>query len=86
MQCYASADELNAVAIAKHHGMSLLDLTAALRSLEEQLQQAARSLPDLDAPVMMRADGTLLSGRQRLEMIDRHWSQHMAELKAAERS
>jgi len=81
-----AADELNARAIAEHQGTSFMELTAGLLSLQEQLQRAARSLPDLDAPVMMRVDGTLLSGRQRLEMIARHWSQHLAELKAAEQS
>ncbi len=82
----AAADELNAKAIAKQQGVSLPNLIARLLKLEGQLRRAARKLPDLDAPVMMRADGTLLSGRQRIQMIDRHWAQHMAELRAAELS
>jgi hypothetical protein len=82
----AATDELNARTIAKYQGESFSDLTALLRELEEQLQQAARGLPDLDAPVIMRVDGTTLSGRERLEVINRHWANHVAELQAAEPS
>jgi hypothetical protein len=83
LRLQAAADELNADAIARHQGMSLLDLTERLRLLHEELRRAVQSLPDMDVPVMMRVDGTLLSGRQRLEAIGRHWAQHMAELEAA---
>jgi hypothetical protein len=82
----ASADELNAEAVAKHQGASLPDLTARLGALHEELRRAVNSLPNLDIPVMMRVDGTLLTGRQRLEAIDRHWAQHMVELEAARQS
>jgi hypothetical protein len=82
----AGVDELNARTIAKHQGKSFLDLIARLRELQEQLQQAARSLPDLEAPVMVRTDGSGLSGRERLEIMNRHWEQHVAELRAAEPS
>ncbi len=82
----ANVDELNARALAKYQGNSFLNLTAHLRESEERLQRAARKLPNLDVPVMMRANGTLLSGRERLELINRHWAGHVAELQAAELS
>jgi hypothetical protein len=82
----ASAGELNAEAIAKHQGASLPDLTGRLGALHEELRRVIHSLPNLDIPVMMRVDGTLLSGRQRLEAIDWHWAQHIVELEAAQQS
>lgn len=85
-QMDAAADELNARAIAKHEGASIPDLIDHLRELETQLCQAAHNLPNLDAPVILRVDGTSLTGRQRIERIDWHWAQHMAELRAAELS
>ena len=84
LRLQAAADELNAEAIARHRGMGLLDLTARLRVLQEELRWVVHSLPNMDVPVMIRVDGTPLSGRQRLEAIGRHWAQHMVELKSAE--
>lgn len=82
-QLDADTDELNARVIAAHQGQSFLDLTAHLRELHGQLQQAARSLPDLDLPVIVLIDGRTLSGRQRLEMMNRHWDEHLTELQNA---
>ncbi len=82
----AGTDELNARVIAAHQGRSFLDLTVRLRELHGQLQRAARSLPDLDAPVIVLEDGRTLSGRQRLEIMNRHWNEHLVELQAAEPS
>ncbi|MFC2005431.1 DinB family protein [Chloroflexota bacterium] len=79
-----ATDELNAGAVAKYQGKSFNDLTARLRQLQEELKQAARSLPDPDAPVMTRKGGTTLSGRERLEIINGHWLRHMEALQAAE--
>ena len=82
----AASDELNARAIAKHEGASIPDLIDHLRELESQLCQAVHNLPNLDVPVIVRFDGTSLTGRQRIEKIDSHWAQHMAELRPAELS
>jgi len=82
----ANVDELNARTIAKYQGDSFLSLITRLRELEERLQQAARNLLNWDAPVMMRMNGSLWSGRERLELINRHWAGHVAELQAAELS
>lgn len=82
----ADADALNARELAKRQGKSFLELTARLRELQAQLSRAARSLPDLDAAVIVRANGSTLSGRERLEIMQRHWNQHAVELQAAESS
>ena len=82
----AGVDELNDRIIAKHQGESFNQLTARLRELQIRLGQAARSLPDLDAAVILRFDGSMWSGRERLEIINRHWARHVAELQTAEPS
>ena len=45
--------------------------------------RAARRAPDLDRPCFRRATGELLTGRQRLELLAKHWTEHVDELKAA---
>jgi hypothetical protein len=85
-QLDVGVDDLNARVIAENQGKGFLDLTARLRELQGQLQRAARSLPDLDSPVMVHADGKMLSGRERLEIMNRHWGEHLAELQVAEPS
>ena len=54
LRLQAAADELNAEAIARHRGMGLLDLTARLRVLQEELRWVVHSLPNMDVPVMIR--------------------------------
>jgi hypothetical protein len=85
-QLDVSVDDLNARVIAANQGKGFPELTARLRELQGQLRRAARSLPDLDAAVVVHADGTRLSGRRRLEIMNRHWGEHLAELQAAEPS
>lgn len=80
----AGWDELNARTIAQHQGESFLKLTTRLRELHKELHRVVHSLPDLDTLVMIRADETTVSGRERLEMMNRHWVQHVAELQAVE--
>lgn len=45
--------------------------------------RAARNSPDLDRPCFQRANGELMTGRQRLELMTRHWAEHVRELQAA---
>jgi hypothetical protein len=45
--------------------------------------QAIRQLPNPDAPLMRRFDGTAPTARDRLGTIARHWSGHLKELQAA---
>ena len=56
-----------------------------MRLAHARLLGAARSAPDLDRPCFKRADGEILTGRQRLELLARHWGEHVRELQAASR-
>jgi len=49
---------------------------AQLRQATARLLRVAREAPDLDAIAFHCTDGRTLSGRQRLEMITRHWRGH----------
>ena len=79
----AGVDEMNARAIARRTGQDIPTLIAEARELQARLAEAARSLGDPGATVMLRSDGTRLSVRQRLELFPRHWREHVAELQAA---
>ena len=76
----ASTDELNAKVIAEHAGEGIPQLVAQLQQWQRRLVQAARSLPGLDAAVIERLDGRLVSARERLQVMDRHWREHLKEL------
>ena len=79
-----ATDEANAGAVARFRSESVGQLVARARQLQARLVQAARALPSLDTPVMLRHDGTAQTGRDRLERIPRHWREHVAELRAQE--
>lgn len=44
---------------------------------------AARNAPDLEKPRFQRATGELMPGRQRLELLTRHWAEHVQALEDA---
>ena len=44
---------------------------------------AARGSSHLDKPCFRRANGETITGRQRLEVLARHWAEHVRELQAA---
>jgi hypothetical protein len=48
-----------------------------------RLVQAARNSTHLDKPCFRRANGETITGRQRLEVLARHWAEHVRELQAA---
>jgi hypothetical protein len=79
----ADSDTVNEVCRRLHESESLDELLVQARHAHARLLQAARSAPDLDAPCFQRANGELLTGRQRLEGLARHWTGHLAELQAA---
>lgn len=79
----AGADATNDAALAVRAGESFDDLIAELRAAQARLLRVARAAKDLDAPVFRRADGTSISGRERLQMIARHWGSHLQELQRA---
>lgn len=79
----ADSDHVNEVCRRLHEDESIEDLVLQARLAHRRLMKAARSAPDLDAPCFRRAAGEVLSGRQRLELLARHWREHVQELQAA---
>jgi hypothetical protein len=77
------ADTVNEVCRRLHAHESFDDLLIQLRLAHAQLLNAARTAPDLDRPCFQRANGELMTGRQRLELITSHWAEHVRELQAA---
>ena len=51
---------------------------------EELAVLTAPGAPDLDQPCFRRVNGETMTGRQRLELLAKHWAEHVQELKAAE--
>ena len=79
----ADADTINEVCRRLHEHESLDELLGQLRQAHARLMQAARRSPNLDAVCFRRANGEALTGRQRLQLLARHWTEHVEELKAA---
>ncbi len=77
------ADTINEVCRRLHEQESLDDLIAQLRFAHARLIAAARRSPDLDRPCFRRTNGEVMSGRQRLTLLAKHWREHVAELQAA---
>jgi hypothetical protein len=79
----ADADTINEICRRLHAHESVDDLIAQLRFAHARLSAAARRSPDLDRPCFRRTNGETVSGRQRLEVLARHWAEHVQELQAA---
>lgn len=79
----ADADTINEVCRRLHEPEGIDDLLAQLRLAHGRLLRAARGAPDLDVPCFKRANGEVMTGRQRLELIARHWAEHVGELREA---
>jgi hypothetical protein len=79
----ADADTINEVCRRLHEHESLEDLLVQLRQAHARLMAAARRSPDLDAVCFRRANGETATGRQRLELLARHWSEHVQQLREA---
>ncbi len=79
----ADADIVNEVCRRLHEHESLDELLAQVRQAHARLVRAARNAPDLDKPCFQRATGEIMTGRQRLELLARHWSEHVRELREA---
>src|SRR4030095_2055025 len=78
------ADIVNEVCRRLHEHEGFDDLLAQVRLAHARLLRAARGAPDLDRPCFRRANGETMTGRQRLELLARHWREHVHELQAAE--
>ena len=79
----ADADAVNEVCRRLHEHETVDELLAQLRQAHARLIRAAREAPDLDRPCFRRASGEVMSGRERLELLARHWTEHVRELEAA---
>ena len=79
------SDIVNEVCRRLHAHESYDDLLAQIRLAHGRLMHAARNAPDLDTPCFRRANGETLTGAQRLELLAKHWREHVAELQAAEK-
>jgi hypothetical protein len=81
----ADSDLVNEVCRRLHEHEGFDELLAQIRLAHARLLRVARSAPDLDAPCFRRATGELMTGRQRLELLARHWAGHVRELEEAAR-
>jgi len=79
----ADADTVNEVSRRLHEHESLEELLTQVRQAHARLMHAARNARDLDRPCFRRSNGETMTGRQRLELLARHWSEHVRELQAA---
>jgi len=79
----ASADAVNEVCRRLHEPESFDELLVQVRLAHARLLWAARHASDLDRPCFRRADGEAATGRQRLELLARHWREHLEALQAA---
>lgn len=85
-QVPADSDAVNEVCRRLHEHESFDELLAQVRQSHARLLHAARRAPDLDRPCFRRANGEVMTGRQRLEALTRHWAEHLRELQAAGRT
>ena len=74
---------MNEVCRRLHEHESFDELLIQVRLAHARLLRAARGAPDLDTPCFRRANGDTMTGRQRLELLARHWAEHVQELRAA---
>jgi len=79
----ADSDTVNEVCRRLHEHESFDELLTQVRQAHARLVRAARGASDLDTPCFQRSNGELLTGRQRLELLARHWTEHVKELQAA---
>ena len=79
----ADSDTVNEVCRRLHEHESLDELLTQARQAHARLVRAARAMTDLDTPCFRRSGGELLTGRQRLEGLARHWAEHVRDIRNA---
>lgn len=79
----ADSDHVNEVCRRLREHESLADLLGQVRQAHARLVHAVRGAPDVDQPCFRRANGEVMTGRQRLEALARHWAEHVRELQEA---
>jgi hypothetical protein len=77
------ADIVNEVCRRLHEHETIDDLLTQLKQSHARLMRAAKNAPDLDKPCFRRANGETLTGAQRLELLAKHWTEHVEELEQA---
>ena len=77
------SDIINEVCRRLHEHERFDELLAQARQAHARLVRAARNAPDLDAPCFRRSTGEVMTGAQRLELLARHWTEHVRELREA---
>ena len=80
------SDIVNEVCRRLHGQESYDELLTQIRLAHRRLMHAARNAPDLDQPCFKRANGETLTGAQRLELLAKHWREHVHELQEAEKA
>ncbi len=78
------ADIINEVCRRLHAPESYDELLAQIRLAHARLMLAARNSPDLGTPCFRRANGETVTGAQRLEVLAKHWREHVHALQTAE--
>ena len=81
----ADSDTVNETCRRLHEHESFDELLAQVRQAHARLLRAARNAPDLDRPCFQRVTGEIMTGRQRLDLLARHWAEHVGELQKAAR-
>jgi hypothetical protein len=76
-------DPINEATLRLHQDETLEEILDELSQSQRRLLRAAQDAPDLESPAFVRADGTAVSGRARLEAIARHWRTHLEALRAS---
>ena len=79
----ADSDTVNEVCRRLHEHESFDELLAQVRQAHARLVRVAGRAPDLDKPCFQRATGELMTGQQRLELLARHWTEHIQQLQEA---
>jgi hypothetical protein len=79
----ADSDTVNEVCRRLREHETFDELLAQLRQAHARLLHAARRSSDLDKPAFKRSTGEVMTGRQRLEVLARHWAEHVRELETA---
>src|SRR5262249_34208960 len=79
----ADADTVNEICRHLHEQESVEELLIQVRQAHGRLMRAARNSRDLRTPCFRRSNGETMTGRQRLELLARHWTEHVHELQAA---
>jgi hypothetical protein len=79
----ADSDTINEVCRQLREHESFDEILTQLKQAHARLMRVARSTPDLDQPCFKRSNGEAMTGRQRLDLLARHWTEHVHELQQA---